>query len=129
MLTRNVGRQVLLMRIASLAFAVALVGCATASTGGTPAGGSGASASEQSTRYGGGDGTSCEQAVVVHEHSEMAGVAAEYAWLKARYPGYRRGPQGLSKCGNRPADKIQIRTQDGRELEVVFDISEFFGAM
>ena len=80
-------------------------------------------------KYGGGDGTSCEQAVVVHEKNEMLGIQAEYAWLRARYPGFRRGPQSLSKCGNRPADKIEIRTPDGRTLEVTFDISEFFGAM
>jgi hypothetical protein len=80
-------------------------------------------------KYGGGDGSSCEQAVVVREKSEMAGIAAEYAWIRARYPGYTRGPQALSKCGPHPADKIQIRTADGRELEIVFDISEFFGAM
>jgi hypothetical protein len=107
-----------------LVLVAALVGCATTTPGGPPAG-----AAAESMKYGGGDGTSCEQAVVIHEKSEMAGIAAEYAWLKARYPGYRRGPQSLSKCGDRPADKIEIRTADGRELAVVFDISEFFGRM
>jgi hypothetical protein len=81
----------------------------------------------QAMAYGGGDGTSCAQAVVVHAANEMAGVRAEYAWIAAKYPGYTRGAQALLQCNDRPADKIHVRTADGRELELFFDISEYFG--
>ena len=93
---------------------LALVGCATTSGSG-------------SGDYGGGDGTSCAQAVVVHARNEMAGVRAEYDWIAARYPGYKRGMQSLIRCNGRPADQLGIRTADGQELEVFFDISEYFG--
>ncbi len=77
--------------------------------------------------FGGGDGSSCAQAVVVHERGEMAGIRAEYQWLAARYPGYARQGQSLSHCGDKAADILEIRTADGRTLEVYFDISEYFG--
>ena len=79
--------------------------------------------------YGGGDGLSCETRVLVHVDNEIAGVSAEYAWLAAKYPGYERGTQGLGKCGEAPVDVLHIKTAEGKELDVYFDISEFFGHM
>jgi hypothetical protein len=96
---------------------LALGGCAT--TSGTE--------SANETTYGGGDGTSCAQAVVVHARSEFAGGRAEYSWIAARYRGYHRGMQSLIQCNGRPADQLTIHTADGREVDVFFDISEYFG--
>ena len=87
----------------------------------------GGNLAEQPMTYGGGDGTSCAQAIIVHVHSEMAGVRAEYDWIGARYPGYQRDIQALIRCNERPADKLRIRTADGHEVEIFFDISEYFG--
>jgi hypothetical protein len=91
-----------------------------------PAAGGPSAAAEPMT-YGGGDGTSCAQAILVHAHSEMAGGRAEYDWIGVRYPGYQREMQALIRCNDRPADKLRIRTADGQEVEIFFDISEFFG--
>lgn len=87
----------------------------------------GPSAAERPMTYGGGDGTSCAQAVIVHAHSEMAGGRAEYDWIGARHPGYQREMQSLIRCNDRPADKLRIRTAGGHEAEIFFDISEYFG--
>jgi len=35
--------------------------------------------------------------------------------------------RSLIRCNGRPADQLRIRTADGQELEVFFDISEYFG--
>jgi hypothetical protein len=112
---------------------LALDGCASTSGAGPtndprPAAGGGALAA-QPMMYGGGDGSSCAQAVVVHARSEMAGVRAEYAWIAARYPGYQRGGQSLIQCNDRPADQLRIRTASGQEVDIFFDISEYFGQL
>jgi hypothetical protein len=97
----------------------ALGGCATTSDAGPG----------DASMYGGGDGTSCSQNVVVHARSERAGGRAEYAWIAARYPGYQREMQALMQCNGHPADQLRIRTAEGREIDLFFDISEYFGRM
>jgi hypothetical protein len=77
--------------------------------------------------YGGGDGSSCAQAVVIKAAHEGEGVGEEYRWLAARYPGYTRRSQALTRCGAHAADRLSITTADGRDLDVWFDISSFFG--
>jgi len=114
------------MVVAAMSAALGLQACATSGDAGHPASRPTGSAG-QPMAYGGGDGTSCAQAVVVHAANEMAGVRAEYGWIAARYPGYERGSQALIKCDGRPADELHVRTADGRELDLFFDISEYFG--
>lgn len=99
----------------------AIAGCAetAASPSGARAGGA--------KGYGGGDGLSCATRVIIHADNEIAGVNAEYAWLDSRYPGYERGMQSLGKCAASPADILHVKTADGREFDVYFDISEYFG--
>jgi hypothetical protein len=99
-----------------------LAGCATTSGGqvvpGTPRG----------ITFGGGDGVDCARRVIIQgAQNEQAGVGAEYAWLRAKYPGYRRGLQALTKCDGKPADKLSIQTAAGQALDIYFDISGFFG--
>ena len=103
----------------------AAVGCATTAA---PPPVSGVIPGTEPMQYGGGDGSSCQEAVVIREATQRSGAAAENDWLKTRYPGYSRGLQTLDRCGERPIDRIQIRTADGRDLVVFFDISAFFDA-
>ena len=114
------------MLAAAMSAALGLQACATSSDAERPPARATAGAAA-STAYGGGDGSSCAQAVVVHATNEMAGVRAEYGWIADKYPGYERGAQALIQCNDRPADKIHVRTADGRELELFFDISQYFG--
>jgi hypothetical protein len=110
------------MSRALLLVALALPACATSSGAANP------SAAPAPISYGGGDGSSCEARVRIHGASDgEAGVAAEYAWLKQKYPGAQVERQALGQCGQVPADVLMIRTADGKETSVYFDISEFFG--
>jgi hypothetical protein len=95
--------------------------CATGSQSGGAAGG------PSHVTYGGGDGTSCAQAVVIKGASDFEGVGAEYAWIRSHYPGAEMLGQALIKCGEHPADRLTIQTKDGAQKELFFDISESFG--
>lgn len=76
--------------------------------------------------------------VKVHAHTHLLGIRAEYEWLKRRYPGYDRVSQGVTtldllKGGQKYSrdqvhfDLLAIRLADGRDKEVYFDISDFYG--
>ncbi|MCX6271894.1 MAG: hypothetical protein NTU44_11860 [Bacteroidetes bacterium] len=73
------------------------------------------------------EGSSFENPVVLKEKDETTGVAAEYEWLRNHYPGYTTGKQTLSVHKKKPYDIISIRTTEGKEIEVYFDISNFYG--
>jgi hypothetical protein len=100
------------------------VGCATSS---------GAHASHQADLkkpkpavYSEGDGLSCDTRIIVRAKTEPGGVAAEYNWLYAKYPGAKVQSQEPGQCGQAPADIVSITTADGKTLEIHFDISQFF---
>jgi hypothetical protein len=76
----------------------------------------------------GGDGLSCETRVLVRGATgEQQGIAAEYAWLRSRYPGYKLKAQSLTDCQKAAVDRMDITTAQGKEVTVNFDISDFFG--
>ena len=104
-----------------LAVVVASAGCATSGPGpapGAPAG----------VTFDGGGGLTCETRIVIHGAAdETAGIAAEHAWLRARYPDHKLKRQTLAECQQHPTDIMSITTSDSRDIEVHFDISEFFG--
>ena len=107
-----------------LMFALLITGCAT----GAATGGGGAPAAPKGVAFAGGDGLTCETRVVIRGAAgEMDRIAAEHAWLKAKYPGSKLRKQGLTKCAEQPADQMSITTADGRPVDVYFDISDFFG--
>ena len=75
----------------------------------------------------GADGSSFDKAIVVHEKTETKGVAWEYKWLAANYPGYSLDQQSLVYSNNKPYDKMDIKTASGESKTIYFDISNFFG--
>ena len=77
--------------------------------------------------YAGGDGSSFEKAVVIKGATEGTGVDAEYRWLSKNYPSYRMRRQSLKNNGGKAYDVLAITTKDGKELNVYFDITGFFG--
>src|ERR1700741_3020023 len=72
------------------------------------------------------DGSSYEKAIVIHEGHERQGIADEYAWIRNRYPRSKTQSQSLNYYKNRPYDIIHIVTDDGKEVAVYFDISNFY---
>ena len=77
--------------------------------------------------FSGGDGSTTTAAVIVHARNEVAGVHAEYAWIKEHWPGSRRKNQGLMMKGERSYDAITITDSAGQERVLYFDITEYFG--
>lgn len=75
----------------------------------------------------GGNGLSISEAIVINESNETDGVAAEYDWLRANYPGYSLIKQSLINVEGKPYDKMDIKTADGVKKTIYFDISNFFG--
>jgi|WetSurMetagenome_2_1015567.scaffolds.fasta_scaffold11907_4 hypothetical protein len=70
-----------------------------------------------------------DKALVVREKTESTGVAAEYRWLAAHYPGYEMNQQSLLLEKGRPYDLLEIVDAGGSAHSVYFDISGFFGRM
>ena len=79
-------------------------------------------------RYTGGDGSSCERAVIVNVRGWREGVAAEYQYLKEKFPGGHPDSQGLAVGEDgRRYDVIEWIRADGNSVRVCFDINQFFG--
>lgn len=77
--------------------------------------------------YSGGDGSSFEKAIVIHNATEQTGVDAEYNYLAKHFPGYHRGKQSLSNHDKHAFDVLEFTTSDGQKKTIYFDITEFFG--
>ena len=75
----------------------------------------------------GGDGLDCKRRVVIKGADFQSGIAAEYAWLAAHYPGFKRRGQTLDECDGKNADRLDITTADGKQLSIYFDITDFYG--
>ena len=79
--------------------------------------------------YGGGDGSSFKQAVIIVAGDEISGVAAEYAYLKKHYPGYRMRSQTQNDRNKNSYDILRFQDADGKERTIFFDITSFFGKL
>ena len=78
--------------------------------------------------YAGGDGSTQEKAVIIKGAKDSTiGIRAEYDWVAKKYPGYQRKGQSLHKVDGKSYDVLEIVTKDGKEVEVYFDITDFFG--
>jgi hypothetical protein len=89
---------------------------------------SGTATPKPGLRFEGGDGSSQEKAVIIKgARNSEAGVHSEYDWLRKKYPGYKMKQQSLQSSGGKSYDVLAIRTKDGKDLDVWFDITEFFG--
>jgi hypothetical protein len=73
------------------------------------------------------DGSSYENAIVINKTSSSEGIEAEYAYLRKHYPGYKLIRQSLQSHNNKPYDVLEIKTAEGEEIKVYFDISNFYG--
>lgn len=88
----------------------------------------GKAAFAQEPTYAGGDGSSCEQAVVPRAAHGKAMVEAEYLWLRKTFGGGSlvRQALGASSDGKRRYDLVLWRKPDGSTVEVCFDVTTVF---
>ena len=77
----------------------------------------------------GGDGSSVAKAVEIMASTASEGVPAEYAWIRARYPGAKPSGTSLITSGGKYYDAIYIVTAEGKEMTVYFDISKYMGKL
>ena len=110
-----------------------LVATATATSPASSAS-SPASTSPSSTKptssitYGGGDGSTCEQAIVIQgAKGEPDGVASEYAWLKSHFPGYKMSRQAEINNSGKMFDQLDFADRDGKPHSICFDITAYYG--
>jgi hypothetical protein len=75
------------------------------------------------------DGSSYDKAIIIDKKNETDGIAAEYAWLEKNYPNYKFSAQSLSFHNKKPYDILHIKDSSGKERDIYFDISKFFGKM
>jgi hypothetical protein len=73
------------------------------------------------------DGSSFEKAIIIHENTESKGIKSEYYWLSVHYPGYKVKLQAISQHNKKPFDILTVFTNDGKEISIYFDISNFYG--
>jgi uncharacterized protein YhfF len=77
--------------------------------------------------FGGGDGSSQAQAIIIKGASgESDGVHSEYEWVKQNRHGAEILGQALLMKDDRAYDMLTIRL-NGVEEEIFFDITAFFG--
>jgi hypothetical protein len=82
----------------------------------------------QEPSFGGGDGSSCEQAVVPRLAEGIGMVQAEHHWLRKTYGGGSlvRQALGASSDGKRRYDLVVWRKPDGQAVDVCFDVTTVF---
>ncbi len=73
------------------------------------------------------DGSSFEKAIVITEKSSRPGIDAEYTYIRSKYPACKMRMQQLSHYKGKPYDILKITTAEGKDVDVYFDISNFFG--
>jgi hypothetical protein len=79
-------------------------------------------------RYSGGDGSSCEEAVVAVPGRGMTVIQAQHRWLRKTFGGGALVGQalGASSDGKRRYDLVLWRKPDGQTVNVCFDVTTVF---
>lgn len=78
--------------------------------------------------YAGGDGSSCENAVVIKGAVDtFQGIDAENNWIRQHFAKGVRVSTKSGDCQDRITDVVGIRMPDGTLKTVIFDISDFYG--
>ena len=82
----------------------------------------------QEPSFSGGDGSSCEEAVVPIVSEALTMVQAERHWLQKAFGGGSlvRQALGESQDGKRRYDLIRWRKPDGQTVDVCFDVTTVF---
>lgn len=74
----------------------------------------------------GGSGSSHRTAIVVHAPTAVIGQPAQYAYIKAHYPGYRFIGHAFSFKGGKSYEIMAFADAHGKQHSLIFDISEYF---
>jgi len=75
----------------------------------------------------GGDGSSFEKAIIISDCNDMEGVKQEYIELRKRFGNYKLINQTLMDYKDKLYDKLKVSLDNNKEIDVFFDITNFFG--
>lgn len=112
--------------VASVAVALVAGLCAAAGAGPMPAPPE-VPTPEPHIRFEGGDGSSCDQAVVVVARKETEGIRAQRWWVWSKNPGAVILDQKVTEKGDRDLETITFQLPGGAKRSVCFDITSFIG--
>jgi hypothetical protein len=76
--------------------------------------------------YSGGDGSSVEQAVVIHAISEMDNVELEFEWVGRHDPGCTVHSRDSFKADHKHFEKVDVKCPDGTPRTYMFDVSQIY---
>ncbi len=77
--------------------------------------------------FSGGDGSSCQQAVVIKGATfRETGLLGRKLWLEQRYPGCRPTKDSLLSADNRRIDQVELTSVDGQTSKVYFDVTDWW---
>jgi hypothetical protein len=84
--------------------------------------------------YGGGDGETIVEAVIVHgANNDLAGTIAEFQWLTERFGhkdiDWQLETHAHGRINDKEIDTIVIRLPSGAQTTIYFDVTESFGRM
>ena len=83
---------------------------------------------EQDMLYAGGDGSCCEQAVVINGAKyRETGLMGQRLWLQKRFPGYRQVKEQVVEANRKRFDQVELTTADGQNSSVYFDVTDWWG--
>lgn len=79
--------------------------------------------------FSGGDGSSVKKAVVIKAPTSVAGIRAEYDWIRTNHPDLQLVRQSVLKAGDKIYDRMDFQTLDSRRVTLYFDVTDFYGKM
>ena len=77
-------------------------------------------------RFSGGDGSTCERAVVLNVDGSLEAVRAETAWLHAKHGGGRKSAQALTRAASKWYDIVDWEMLNGNTVTICFDITRAY---
>ena len=75
----------------------------------------------------GGDGSSIENAIKISDCSNSEGVNQEYIEVRKKFGNYILIKQLLIEKEGKMYDKLQLKVENDKEIELYFDITYFYG--
>lgn len=75
----------------------------------------------------GGDGSSFDNAIVISDCSNQEGVQQEYKEVRKRFGECRLIRQVLLENEGKMYDKLELELKNGENIDVYFNITDFFG--
>jgi hypothetical protein len=77
--------------------------------------------------FGGGNGSSYDQAIIMHAPDTVSGFPSEFAYIKGHFSDYPYViKEQRENRNNKTYDVVTLAAYDWRRRLVYFDISEFF---